>query len=141
MKLKYTMSKKKAMRRVLYFALLLVFVACGKELTPVEQAQQAAREYYDHLLSGRYDQWVSARVGMDSIPDDYRQQLEASAAQFMQQQKAMHEGLQSIEVMRAQPDTSLNLMLVFLQFQYGDSTREEIVVPMVETTTGTWKIR
>ena len=135
------MSKKKAMRRFLCLCLLVVLVACAKELTPTEQAQQAAREYYDHLFAGHYDQWVSGRVGMDSIPDDYRQQLEASAAQFMQQQQEVHGGLKAFEVMRAQPDSSLNLMLVFLQFQYGDSTREEIVVPMVEVNNGIWKIK
>ena len=135
------MSKKKAMRRFLSLCLLVVLVACAKELTPTEQAQQAAREYYDHLLAGHYDQWVSGRVGMDSIPDDYRQQLEASAAQFMQQQQELHGGLKAFEVMRAQPDSSLNLMLVFRQFQYGDSTREEIVVPMVEVNNGIWKIK
>ena len=135
------MSKKKAMRRFLCLCLLVVLVACAKELTPTEQAQQAAREYYDHLFAGHYDQWVSGRVGMDSIPDDYRRQLEASAAQFMQQQQEVHGGLKAFEVMRAQPDSSLNLMLVFLQFQYGDSTREEIVVPMVEVNNGIWKIK
>lgn len=131
--------------KLFYLCLMLLFVACAKELTPEEQALKAAQESaktsYDHLLAGRYDQWVKGRAGLDSISDEYRRQLEASAAQFMAQQRKAHHGVTGFDVLRSQCDSSLHIIQVFFQVNYADSTSEEIVVPMVEVKDGIWKIK
>ena len=101
---------------------------------------KAAVDCYEALLDGDYVTFLEGRAGMDSIPDSFREQLLVSYKQFMHLQQEAHQGIKSIEPMRALPDSSLNLIQVFLLVSYADSTHEEIVVPMVEHD-GEWKMK
>ena len=118
---------------------LMGFVGCGTA-TPEELASLAAEGYYRHLLAGEYEQFLQGRVGTDSLPDDYREQLLAGYKQFMAQQQATHQGIRSVQVSNAVNDTTQQLMQVMLLLEYGDSTQEEIVVPMVEHE-GSWRMK
>ena len=115
------------------------FVGCGSA-TPEELASLAAEGYYRHLVAGEYEQFLQGRVGCDSLPEDYREQLLAGYKQFMAQQQTAHQGILGVQVSNARRDTTLQLMQVFLLLQYGDSTQEEIVVPMVEHD-GRWRMK
>ena len=116
-----------------------MLLACSKG-TPEEQAMKAALECYEALLDGDYATFLEGRAGMDSIPDSFREQLLVTYKQFMHQQQKAHQGIKAFEPLRALPDSSLNLMQVFLLVSYADSTHEEIVVPMVERD-GEWKMK
>ena len=118
---------------------LVGFVGCGSA-TPEELASLAAEGYYRHLVAGEYEQFLQGRVGCDSLPEDYREQLLTGYKQFMAQQQTAHQGIQSVQASNASRDTTLQLMQVFLLLQYGDSTQEEIVVPMVEQE-GRWRMK
>ena len=118
---------------------LVGFVRCGSA-TPEELASLAAEGYYRHLVAGEYEQFLQGRVGCDSLPEDYREQLLAGYKQFMAQQQTAHQGILGVQVSNARRDTTLQLMQVFLLLQYGDSTQEEIVVPMVEHD-GRWRMK
>ena len=118
---------------------LVGFVGCGSA-TPEELASLAAEGYYRHLVVGEYEQFLQGRVGCDSLPEDYREQLLAGYKQFMAQQQTAHQGILGVQASNACRDTTLQLMQVFLLLQYGDSTQEEIVVPMVEHD-GRWRMK
>jgi len=118
---------------------LVGFVGCGSA-TPEELASLAAEGYYRHLVAGEYEQFLQGRVGCDSLPEDYREQLLAGYKQFMAQQQTAHQGILGVQVSNARRDTTLQLMQVFLLLQYGDSAQEEIVVPMVEHD-GRWRMK
>ena len=127
---------------VICFALML-FAACG-QLSPEEKAlrdaKESAQESYEYLLRGKYDRFLKGRAGMDSIDDNYREQLLVSYKQFISRQQKAHGGIGSFTVSNARMDSTQQLIQVFLILNYNDSTREEIVVPMVEDG-GAWKMK
>ena len=119
---------------------LVCLVGCSAELTAEQQASQAAKMYYDHLVAGRYEQFLEGRVGTDSLPADYREQLLAACEQFMAQQAKAHQGISNVRISNARKDTLTDYVSVFLLLCYADSAEEEIVVPMVEHN-GQWCMR
>lgn len=123
-----------------FVAVVALMLSCGKEPSREELAGQAAKACYDHLIAGRYDEFVAAAAGTDSLPAAYREQLVVNARQFVALQKSDHKGISSVEVLRAKTDSLSGQTCVFLMMCFGDSTREEIVVPMVEHN-GRWMMR
>ena len=132
------------MRLLLRPIMLGLFAVCClpgcDEVTPEELAMLAARGYYSHLIAGEYEQFLEGYAQSDSLPGDYRQELTDGVKQFVAAQEKEHGGITSAEPTRAENDTTLRLMQVFMLLHYGDSTSEEIVVPMVQID-GTWKLR
>ena len=121
--------------------------------SPEQQAALAAEGYYRHLVAGEYEKFLEGRVGADSLPDSYREQLLTGYKQFMAQQQRVHQGIVSVSLCRQKlkegdhdsglpvtVDTLAGYTSVFLLLCYGDSTQEEIVVPMVEHN-GRWRMR
>jgi hypothetical protein len=56
------------------------------------------------------------------------------------QQQAAHRGIDSASATRSAIDSTLGVVQVFVMLSYGDSTQEEIVVPMVQRR-GEWKMK
>ena len=107
---------------------------------PADVAAQAAKQYYDYLLEGKYDAYVDGQYRPDSIPESYRAQLIMNAKMFMGQQQREHRGIKETRIVNAVADTARHEANVFLVFCYGDSTTEEVCVPMVEQN-GLWQLR
>ena len=103
-------------------------------------ASLAAEGYYRHLTMGEYERFLEGKAGADSLPADYREQLLVGYKQFLEQQRTTHHGIRGVQTTNARMDSTLQLMQVFLLLEYGDSTQEEIVVPMVECN-GRWRMR
>ena len=119
---------------------LSLLIGCSQP-TPEELASLAAKGYYDHLIRGEYEQFlegVDIRENMDR--EDYRSQLLDCYQQFMAQQQTAHRGILDVRVSNAKTDTIQKYTNVFLVLCYGDSTNEEIVVPMVERQ-GRWRMK
>jgi len=130
------------MRKLAYLVLLacLVWVAaCGGNPTKEELASLAAKGYYQHLIEGDYDHFLEGRLLADSMPDDYRSQLIDGYHQFMAQQQDRG-GITEVRVSRAYTDSTQHYTSVMLLLCYGDSTSEEVIVPMVERD-GRWKMK
>ncbi len=114
------------MRKLLYIALLIAVAACtSKGVDQGEVAARAAKEYYGYLLQGNIASFVDGHYRPDSIPDTYREQLI---------------GIKDIRIVDAKTDMQKHAANVFLVLSFGDSTSEEIVVPMVESG-GVWYLR
>lgn len=111
-----------------------------KEASREDKAKEAAQEYYQALLDGDYEAFLNGRAHMDSIPDSFREQLLVAFKQFMHQQQEAHQGVVSFVPTRVEDDSLLQVTQVFMMVNYADSTREEIVVPMVEYQ-GKWMMK
>ena len=68
-----------------------------------------------------------------SLSDEHRQQLLQLYSQHVLKVNRQHGGVTRIEFTRAERDTALNVMQVFLKMSFGDATDEEVMVPMVLT--------
>ena len=126
------------MKKLVILALLVT--ACGSP-SKEELASLAAKGYYDHLIHGEYEQFYE---GMDqrvyTSQADYRSQMLDNLRQFMARQEQEHRGILEVRVSNAVTDTTQQLTNVFLVLCFGDSTNEEVVVPMVERQ-GAWRMK
>ena len=128
------------MRKLVYLILIVIVVACSTGVSREEQAALAAKGYYTHLFQGEYEQFVEGRFMADSLPADYRSQLIEGYKQFVAQQLEARKGIQEVSVSRAYTDSLAGYTNVLLMLCYGDSTTEEVVVPMVERD-GRWMMK
>ena len=128
------------MRKLVYLILIVIVVACSTGVSREEQAALAAKGYYTHLVQGEYEQFVEGRFRADSLPADYRSQLIEGYKQFVAQQLEARKGIQEVTVSRAYTDSLAGYTNVLLMLCYGDSTTEEVVVPMVERN-GRWMMK
>lgn len=112
---------------------VMLVIACGGKGgdNPSEMAGRTAKLYYENLLHGRYDVFVDGFYRPDSIPSSYRSQLIDNARMYVAQMNDDHHGLARIDLIRATADTARNEGRAFLLLCFADSTREEVVVPMV----------
>lgn len=132
------------MRHVICLLLFAAFVVLGCSQTgPTAEdlAGQAAKSYYDRLLAGDMEGFLSGRAETDSLPDDYRRQLLTAYEQYKQQLEKLHGGIASVTVSNVRCDSTLQLMQAFLLLNFNDSTKEEIIVPMVQQADGQWRMR
>ncbi len=123
------------MRKFFFFLLFPLLAACsGKPSGPdaAAKAAQAAKVYYDQLLKGDYGSFVDGRYQPTQMPESLRQQLIANAKMFLAQQEKDHKGIKTVSVTDARADTVHHVANAFLTFSYGDGTKEQVVVPMVE---------
>lgn len=128
------------MRKLVYLILIVIVVACSTGVSREEQAALSAKGYYTHLVQGEYEQFVEGRFMADSLPADYRSQLIEGYKQFVAQQLEARNGIQEVSVSRAYTDSLAGYTNVLLMLCYGDSTTEEVVVPMVERN-GRWMMK
>jgi len=128
------------MRKLLIVLLLAVlWSACSRE-HPEKIAAQAAKECYDLLLDGKYDEFIARKANTDSIPASYREQLVANMKMFADQMQQEHHGMKEVRIVNCTADTARHSANVFLVICFGDSTIEETVVPMVENQ-GRWLMK
>ena len=115
-----------------------IFTSCSSP-SKEELASLAAKGYYQHLIEGDYAHFLEGREFADCLPDDYRSQLIDGYSQFMAQQQSRG-GINEVRISRAYTDSTQQYTNVLLMLCYGDSTTEEVVVPMVERN-GRWMMK
>ena len=131
------------MRKLVYLVLLVFlaqWAACSSNPTKEELASLAAKGYYQHLVEGDFEHFLEGRVMADSLPDDYRSQLIDGYSQFLAQQVNARGGINEVRISRAYTDSTQQYTSVLLMLCYGDSTSEEVIVPMVEHN-GRWMMK
>ena len=130
------------MRRLLYVASFLIALSSCSGSTPEQAAAEAAKSYYDLLREGYYEGFLEGKAGVDSLPVPYCEQLLKVGQQYMADLVRKHKGISEVRISDnvGRTDTSLHLTHAFLLLCYGDSTQEEITVPMVEVG-GVWKMK
>ena len=114
-------------------------LSCARR-DPAELAGQVARQYYEQLLAGTCEAFVDGTWQPETISEEYRQQLIESAEMFVGRQQREHRGIREVRVANAEADSLGTAANVFLVFCYGDSTAEEVLVPMIQKD-GTWYMK
>ncbi len=118
----------------------LFSVSCSGNSAKEDLAAKAAKEYYDALISGRYGEYVKGFANSDSLPPTYEEQLMVNAKQFMAQQKEEHGGIVDVRAVYSRTDSLQGTTEAFLLLCFSDSTKEEVVVPMVQLD-NVWKMK
>ena len=121
---------------------LIGLMGCSREQSPEQQAAEAAQGYYQRLLDGYPDGFLAGKAAYDDMPSDYRDQLVKANEQYMRDMQQKHDGLRSVAISPnvGRSDSTLHVVYAFLLLSYGDSTKEEVTVPMVQVD-GDWKMR
>ncbi len=124
-----------ALRSYLISAAAIILLSCeNREVENLNctAASEAVKRYYTYLIEGNNVEFVSSFVGNDSLPPDYRAALDSNACDFIDVQNERHGGIKSVEVSSASEDSLNNVVDVYLTLNYGDSTQERVVVPMIK---------
>lgn len=129
-------------RRAIIGLMGLMGIMGCQEVSPEQQAAEAAQGYYQRLLDGYPDGFLEGKAAYDEMPADYREQLLKANEQYMKDMQQKHNGLQSVAVSPnvGRIDSTLHVVYTFLLLSFGDSTQEEVTVPMVQVN-GEWKMR
>ena len=132
------------MKRLLYILVAVAVLNACSGVSRERMAAQAAVEYYQRLAQGDAVGFLEGKAGSDSIPTDYAEQLLNSVELYREDMQQKHSGLRQVRMSDNPPlaDT-LNAepyVKTFIILCYGDSTEEEVVVPMVEIN-GRWLMR
>ena len=127
---------------VLFAAMLL----CCTEKAPAPPVDEGlvaggvALECYKALyIQKRPEVFLRKRIMADNINEEQREQLITLYKQHVLRIERERGAVRNIDFSRAEPDTALHVMQVFLKLNYGDGTHEEIVVPMVQVH-GEWRM-
>lgn len=120
---------------------MVAIAGCSKrEVNGNMAAATFAKGYYERLIEGNYEGYVDALNYPGSIPSGYRQQLVLNARLFTEKQKSLHGGWVAVDIAGCDVDSLSSTAQAVLYLCYADSTREKVVVPMVERS-GRWYIR
>ena len=128
---------------MLYIAIAFVFLsACSSQGTPEEEAAKAAQTYYMLLADSLPEDFLNTRVGADSLPASYRAQMQKVYEQYIREVNAKHRGIREVRISNnvAKHDSTQHVTYAFLILCFGDSTQEEVMVPMVEVG-GKWLMK
>jgi len=125
-----------------FFVLPFLLMACSKkkEVDQGELAGRTAKLYYEQLLKGQYDAFLGGENRSEKLPDSYRKQLLTNLRQFVEQQKAEHNGIDSVSFVSSVFSEKDSTASAFLLFHYGDRTAKQVVVPMLKKK-GVWIMR
>jgi hypothetical protein len=110
---------------------------------PVDDEMRAggvALECYRALyIQNQPEVFLKGRAIFDSLDEEQCHQLITFYKQHVLKMERQRGTVRNIDFSRAELDTTLHVMQVFLKMTYDDTTQEEIVVPMVEKG-GEWRM-
>lgn len=87
------------------------------------------------------EQFLQGKDGLKKQAEpEYWSQLVDNCHQFMHQQKESHRGIHEVRIVNAKTDTLQKYVNVFMMLCFGDSTNEEVIVPMVDRD-GRWYMK
>lgn len=122
---------------------LILFFSCAEEGVNLSDfssagARTAAEHFYQFLAQGKGKAYVDNMQETASMDSSKYVQFVDLMEQFLHEEKELRGGILSAKATR---DTMVDsVSMVFLDVQFGDSTSEAIVLPVVYTR-GRWWIR
>lgn len=126
------MPNKRSPLLVLLLSYLLT--ACspggkGEGLQPPTADEVMA--YYELYRSGNYADYVKAMQSCDDKPADFCKQMADALKHHAARIKAEKGGAVSAEFLRTEMHAEHSAADAYLSVTYGDSTKEEIILPLV----------
>ena len=130
---------------IMPLSLLVSISSCTSENIKQEDiALQTAKAHYDQLIAGQTQSFLEGTLKGDALPEDYKEQLLLNLQMYIETQQKIHGGFSEVIAVRAtcdtttiNPDSLLITAQSTLMLCFKDSTKEEIVVPMVRSN-NTW---
>ena len=127
---------------VCVFISVLSVLSCskGRDLADFSSsgAEGAAEYFYGMLASGQAQSYVDNMQDASAMDSCKYAQFVDLMEQFLHEEKELRGGILSAT---AERDTMVDtISMVYLNVHFGDSTREEIILPVVYTR-GRWWIR
>ena len=119
-------------------SIVFFITGCSDKKTP-DDACQAAETYYGYLIRGDVDAYMRGLHEYDSLSDEYRSQLRDMFLQYLEHERQLRGGLTEAHALRDTLIDSLSAH-VFVEVVFGDSTREEVSLPLVRTVDG-WRMK
>ena len=122
---------------------LLLLFSCAEERNVLadfssQGSREAAEHFYGLLAEGQAQAYVDNMQETASMDSSKYCQYVDLMEQFLQEEKELRGGILSA---KAERDTIVDtISMVYLNVHFGDSTREEIILPVVYTR-GRWWIR
>lgn len=120
---------------------LIGVAACSSDVNQEERAMTTAQKYYEQLIAGDYEGFVEGTLNsQDSLPADFKEQLVLNAKMYVERMQKEHDGIRSVKALRAEVDTlkahnsdeiAAITARAFVSLGFADSTKEEVLVPMV----------
>lgn len=120
--------------------ILAAVISCSRDKKVDFAAAHAAKDYYELLVKEKYDEFVNGMNMPEQIPDSYRQQLVDNVRMFVGEQNQEHGGIREVRVVNCVNDSVQPTANAFLMLCFGDSTIEEVVVPMIKHE-GKWLMK
>ncbi|WP_061868629.1 hypothetical protein [Prevotella intermedia] len=132
------------MKQLLYalFLAVLLLSSCSKkkETDHGAIAAEAAKHYYENLISGKYNQFLEGMNLPDKLPESYERQMLENFKAFAKRQDKQRKGIKKVSIRNVKFFAKDSTASAFLLLHYGDSTTEEVVVPMLKRR-GLWYMR
>ena len=132
------------MKQLLYalFLAVLLLSSCSKkkETDHGAIAAEAAKHYYENLISGKYKQFLEGMNLPDKLPESYEHQMLENFKAFAKRQDKQRKGIKKVSIRSVKFFAKDSTASAFLLLHYGDSTTEEVVVPMLKRR-GLWYMR
>ncbi|AFJ09182.1 hypothetical protein PI172_0594 [Prevotella intermedia] len=132
------------MKQLLYalFLAVLLLSSCSKkkETDHGAIAAEAAKHYYENLISGKYKQFLEGMNLPDKLPESYERQMLENFKAFAKRQDKQRKGIKKVSIRNVKFFAKDSTASAFLLLHYGDSTTEEVVVPMLKRR-GLWYMR
>ena len=122
------------------FVAAAVVYSCRNGKTVDFAAANQAKTYYELLTKEKYGPFVAGMYLPEQIPDSYRQQLEDNIRMYVGELNQEHGGLREVRVVNCVNDSVQPTANAFLMLCFGDSTIEEVVVPMIKHE-GKWLMK
>lgn len=127
----------KPIKQPLFLLVFAVSLLCGckdravPEETGTVPPDSVALGYYNLRVSGRYADYVRAMASCDKATPAYRAGIEKMLRHHQTQINREKQGVSHVEVLRTEMHHGDRLAQVFLQVTYNDSTKEEVLFPLV----------
>lgn len=133
----------KALFAILPLALLIL--SCGSKtedtgIVEKSSPSEIVETAYAHLINKEYREYMLCVQKYDSIPERYRNSLINVLKQAAENEQKERKGMVGAKTIEENTNPAGDYSVVRVDITYGDSTREEIAVPVVRFN-GKWRLK
>lgn len=130
------------------FLLLGIYIitACSNENNNLTDKDDTAFQdtiavyYYNLQANGRFDEYVESMQSCQGTTPDYKQRIIKMLQQHQKEILKVKKGVSHVQAVRTEMHNHNKMANVFLNVTYNDSSREEIIFPLVFDN-GQWLIQ
>lgn len=125
---------------------IYIMIACSNENNNHTNKDDTAFQdtiavyYYNLQANGRFDEYVESMQSCQGTTPDYKQRIIKMLQQHQKEILKVKKGVSHVQAVRTEMHNHNKMANVFLNVTYNDSSREEIIFPLVFDN-GQWLIQ